>query len=620
MAAKPLTQAELTELKELEELERLEAAEKSGQLRQKHSQGKTAVTHGVEGLALGHGDTISGLINKGLDKLAGDSSPYAQDRKLREQGFTGDLDEKGAYKDAVDDRRQLLQETYDDNPKTALASDFAGGLATSAVANTLTGGGFSATAEGAIAGTGYGDADTLQDAAISGTAGALLGKYGGKALGAGGKLAAKGLKAGGSAVGGAVKKVAPGTADAIYNALKIKTGAKQPKKAKRAINRLEEKFGIFTGQGGISITPEKAKESLDNLANNIYSKLDSITESVSKNVNPQTLNKTFTPLTSEIEEMYQKTARISNSKELSNKLANTLNDMKTAMNSGDYKQVISVLNNDIKENYISYTSADEMKVPKEIRGKMKQFLSQFDEANASLIGQVAGEGSEKAFKEGMEDLSSYHKVNKLVTDNVDKDLPIPKPGIFDLTASTMINYFTNPYLASAYLVGSTALKQPRVQGALAKMYKATDRSFEGARKVLQSPVADIVKKNLPEEVQHLVNKMEAGVVLPSVHQHLVVKGVTSQFPEFFKYSEYESLVGNQLTDPSDVEMEKKKISSNPSMSNIEKFKRINSLNKDGTMLDNPNTASGTLTPADEGTKQAVGEALNIGSGIMNGSN
>lgn len=183
-------------------------------------------------------------------------------------------------------------------------------------------------------------------------------------------------------------------------------------------------------------------------------------------------------------------------------------------------------------------------------------------------------------------------------------------------SSALVNYMQNPVFAQheAQYPGSVSGQAE----ALFSNYKMNSRSTESTKELLQGPMADIVKQNLPEEVSHLVEKMEAGIDLPAAQKNLVVKSMTSTFPEFYEYSQYESLVDGKITDPYEVGVEKERIMSDDGLSNIDKFKRTNALNKDGTLLTPANTAKGTVKPADQGTKAEVGNFLNVAKGMMNG--
>lgn len=583
-----------------------------------HSIAKTAKEHGVEGLALGHGDTIAGGINKALDKgmritnklgLTG-PSPYEVDERLVADGATGDLSQKGAYREGVDDRRQLLQETYEDNPKTAMAADFAGGLVTSGLAAAGTGG-MSLAGEGAVVGTGYGDSDTLGGMAQDAAVGAALGKYGGKALNAAGR----GLKSVG-------RKLTPDVAKSIYTAIARKTGGKQPEKVIDAIKNIEEKTGLFTAGDDNTISAESVEGGLQNFYNTAQESLAGLTQSISKNVNPQQLKEKFSPVVGKLDEMFNDVISNTTNKELANKLTQSKDLLQNAINAGDYKRVVDIMNQEIKERYVSYNSLGEAQVSKPIRAKMKQMLSEFDGLNKDLIETVGGKEAGEKFSENMADLKDYYKVSDVVKKNIGKEAGGAKARIQDFVVGGAIGtMFSNPLLTAAYIKGASELRNPAVQGFLAKSYKAIPRAFEPVKDfITNSPISGVLMENLPEEVGQLLKKVQAGVNIPTVQQHLVVKSMTSMFPEFFEYSEYQSLVDGKITDPYEVGLEKKKISQDDSISNIDKFRRTNALNKDGTMLRNASTARGTVQPVDQGTKEQLANFLNIAEGVKNGTN
>jgi len=578
--------------------------------RAKHSIGKTAVEHTGEGLSMGFSDNIAGLMNKGLDYMAGDKSPYAIDRKLKEQGFTGDLLPDSPYEDGRDDKRQLLEETADDNPKTALASDMIAGTVPGVLA-TAVAGPAGLAAEGATLGVGYGDGDNVGEMAQDGVIGGAVGKYGGKVLS---KAAALGGKA--------LKKVTPEMTNSIYSALRTKVGAKQPEKVKEAIGRLEERFGLFTGQEGATITPEAAATSLSKIYSNVNSELNIITEKMGSNVRTDKLKGQFLPMVKKLEGMKSTVLKNTTNTALANNLTKSAALLKDAINSGDYKRIVKIMNDEMKERYVSYNALGEAQVSKAIRGEMKQLLGDFDTKNVALITSVLGEDSGKMFKEGMKDLSSYYKVNELVSKNVGQEGASLAPRVQELVASSFIGFLTNKMIGAGYMAGSMLLRQSKVQGFMAKNFKQIGRGTDGAKKLLSSPLAPFFKEHLPEEISALVNKMEAGITLPRLQQQLVVKSLTSQFPEFFEYSEYESVVDGRITDPYEVDAAKAKIKEDDSLSNVEKYKRTTALNKDGTIIspDTNATAKGTVKPISESEQQEIGNFLQQGMSIRDGNN
>lgn len=598
-------------------LKRKELLERKAQLeapREAHSVATTARAHLGEGLSLGFSDNISGAVNKALDKgmratnklgLTG-PSPYQVDEELEVKGFTGDLS-GDSYVEARDEQRKLLEETAEDNPGTAFVTDMMGSGVTSAAAALATGG-TSLAGEGAVLGIGYGDSDDMSGISQDALVGGLLGKYGGKAL----------SKAGGAGKS-MVKKVTPKMSNMIYNSIKRKAGGKQPGKVKEAIGKLESKYGIFTNVKGM-ITPEKAQNSLNNLSSKINSKLSLLTKEMSENVNSKKLKEMVDPLIQNMQSMHEKTLKNTTDVELQNKLGKSTQLLREIAESGDYERLVNVMNSEIKERYVRYNAFGEAQVPKAIRGEMKNFLKKFDKGNTKLITETLGEESGKMFKNGMEDLSSYHKVVDFVGKNVGQDMPSLSPRIYDFVTSGFLGYMTNPVVAAGYMAGTMALRSPVVQSFMAKSYKQIPRGFEGARGLLNSPIKELVRENLSEEVQHLVQKMDAGVVLPKMQQHLVVKNLTSVFPEFFEHSEFESEVDGKLTDPYEISMEKDRIMQDDSISNMDKFRQINSLNKDGTLIRKSSTAKGTVKPMDEATKTELGGFLKKGMELHSGSN
>lgn len=68
-----------------------------------------------------------------------------------------------------------------------------------------------------------------------------------------------------------------------------------------------------------------------------------------------------------------------------------------------------------------------------------------------------------------------------------------------------------------------------------------------------------------------------------MQQQLFFKSVYGLVPELFQQTEYDSLVDGKLTDPVDIEEEKRKIDSDTTASNVEKYKQLKALNKDGTL-------------------------------------
>lgn len=588
----------------LEKKAQLEASQQqqppTPQEREPMSKMEAAKIGASEGLSFGFSDNIAGAVNGLLDDgmrathalgLTG-PSPKQQEEELAAKGFTGDgiNPQTSAYEEGVESRRQDIANAREDHPYVTMAGDVAGSIPT-AIAT----GGMSIPAQGAVMGVGYGDATNPLDMAKDAAGGALLAK-------------ATPL------VGKAAKAVMPKKVNMVYNAIARKFKARASAATKRSIKSLEDKYKLFTGMNSRTITPELADGAVKELKQKLYTELDDITQAASQNVTPEVMNGKLGGLVESLNKMQQKVAKTTTDTELSQSLARTSDLFKQHLDAGDYQSLVSSVRNEIQDNYIKYMKSGEMKAPGIVKKEMNEFMEMFNKANKELLEEVVSPDAGAKFKSSMKDLADAHEVSALIKKNVDTELSMV-PTTNDWVASGTIAYMSNQIIASAYMGGSMVLRNPAVQGFLAKTYGQVPRSYEGIKKLINSPVGGFLKENLPAEVvEGIIPKMEAGLQVPTVQQQLAVKGVVSMFPEFFEKSEYNSMVDGKITDPYEVGLEMDKIKSDESLSYIEKAKRARALNKDGTLLRGANTAKGEIAPVAPEEQQQVFNFLDTAGG------
>ena len=178
---------------------------------------ESGVKGAVQGASLGFGEEL-GAAALSLPKMAMSKisemipgSPEHTDALLREQGFTGDIEQEGlldTYRSLRDTTRESNKEAQEANPVSYGAGEFAGAVAPTLAmggSNLAAGGGASlgrlalqGGLEGAVAGSGYSEADLTkgevgqfaEDTAMGGAIGAV----GGAVLPAVGKGVAKKAK------------------------------------------------------------------------------------------------------------------------------------------------------------------------------------------------------------------------------------------------------------------------------------------------------------------------------------------------------------------------------------------------------------------------------------------
>ena len=102
------------------------------------SQTETALRSGLQGATLGFGDELAGLagaaVKSPLDSIMQHipGTPQATDKDLRDQGFTGDVEQKSIldqYKESRDMVRADNKASAEANPNTALGAEILGGIA-----------------------------------------------------------------------------------------------------------------------------------------------------------------------------------------------------------------------------------------------------------------------------------------------------------------------------------------------------------------------------------------------------------------------------------------------------------------------------------------------------------
>lgn len=236
---------------------------------------------GVEqGTTFGFADELAGGVQGGLDALMslvpGKKSPNEVNEELKAQGFTGDLG--NTYTDARDAARQDYKQAQQDNPKTFLGGNIAGGALTAMapmgvgaklmtpVGNVLKGTGtatnvlakagnaaINAAPVGALAGTGMSEADNIGDMAIDAGEGALTSAALGGALSLGGQ----GIIGASNKSGEIVKNKLP----SIYRAYE---------KGKEGIKTYGDDFQAQTN--------EKLKETTDKLKQFVLSKRNELAQ------------------------------------------------------------------------------------------------------------------------------------------------------------------------------------------------------------------------------------------------------------------------------------------------------------------------------------------------------
>lgn len=257
-----LTPEELQELEELEELEKLEQLEASGQLEQPQEQpesraGEAALSGFGSGATASFSDELGGVIGAGLETAAsyipgtGAYESRKTDERLREQGITGDLQDKQGlldkYKESRDYIREYQKGLQEQHPIASGVGEVAGGLVTAplvpggaakgagTMAKIATGAkqGF---AGGAMYGAGASEAELLEGDVLGLAKDTLE-------SGVGGSLVGAGLPAAGSLVKGAGKLI-PGLKSA--------------------------KVGYGYGREGKLLTEENVTEDVKKLGHKIY--------------------------------------------------------------------------------------------------------------------------------------------------------------------------------------------------------------------------------------------------------------------------------------------------------------------------------------------------------------
>lgn len=84
-----------------------------------------------QGVTFGFADELGGITQEFLDMLKGEDSPTAMNRRLAEQGFTGDIGPTSRdelYEEGVAEGRTRLAAAEEQHPVTTMAGDIAGGF------------------------------------------------------------------------------------------------------------------------------------------------------------------------------------------------------------------------------------------------------------------------------------------------------------------------------------------------------------------------------------------------------------------------------------------------------------------------------------------------------------
>lgn len=252
------------------------------------SLGDTALAHGTSGLSLGLSKYATAAMAAGTDYFRTDTSPIKPGTMLpngqpARLSYDGSVPEGGhslGYLDALKLTRANEEQTQADNPKAALASKIAGGVATGAGLGTMFSGLRTAGqiglagGEGAISGatanehTSY--ENTLKDAGLGGLIGGIFGGAG--------ALVQKGARMIGLnrvLRGAEVEDVMP-LADAVKNGAKIELSSLNPTQmmvlqANRRITRATgpvtpEEFAKLPGSATATIPFEKASKDVQDAA------------------------------------------------------------------------------------------------------------------------------------------------------------------------------------------------------------------------------------------------------------------------------------------------------------------------------------------------------------------
>jgi hypothetical protein len=176
-------------------------------------QAETAVRNLAQGFTLGHSDELAG-VGEALGRavgLKGAGGPM-RDISVDDSGPTISLDKlKSAYVAGRDAERAALKKDQQQNPKTAMVANLAGGVL-SPVNKLKALEGMSLAKQGALLGAITGEGTSEQnnlagiaaDTAVGGVTGAAVGK----ALDAGGKLLSKGVEKGGDVLASAKSRLA----------------------------------------------------------------------------------------------------------------------------------------------------------------------------------------------------------------------------------------------------------------------------------------------------------------------------------------------------------------------------------------------------------------------------
>ena len=541
----------------------------------------------VQGASFGFGDEIGGgmqSVISSINKLFGGQNPYETDQQLLAQGFTGDL-QPSAYDAGLQFERDRLVQMSEARPVVSALSEGAGMLVTTPLMGPVAG----AVTQGL--GSGEGVTERLGGAAIGAAAVPVLGAAG------------KGISALASREGAVVApKIASGAKN-LYKAVTNHTNQMDVP----VLEAMSRQLKTFRGKAFKS-GAQDALNSVDNQMIKLNKELSDITKVVSQETQGDMLSQ-FTPVSDSLREVYEMTGN--------KNLLRISDQMDEAILSGDYEKILDVYKNTIKKNrvYDNKTGAlvkykgdtnDAMQIADDLfMGANNQFLDDtFRVLDLEGAGSAAQFGDQ--FRKNMSELKDLHLINN----HLEKSSRVGREGLntsgLPTTAGAAVGATIGGSVAGpvgagiggAVGAGAGALQRSVVaQNAIFKFkdlasnnvfgpsLNATrgvlNRSVDGVNKLVETMGGDLLAEGANPVMLSTFSKAMASGGGPVAEQ--AASAIMNQFPKYFEDNGYVSEVNGRVTDPTDVEIERAKITNSTQGNIIERAKALSGLNKDGSI-------------------------------------
>lgn len=556
----------------------------------------------TQGTTLGFGDEIGGLMQAGFGKVAdliGATNPYAVDRELIEQGFTGDLQPSG-YNAGLMDERGRIAEMREHRPGLSMAAEGLGGLTTDLVT------GLGPVASGALYGVGEGEG--VAGRALGGAIGGVLGKAAEPIANTILPVVGQAAKGAGRAVANAIEPVskpmvdrfnhhiAPGIKN-IYTAISGNTGQLDVP----VLEAMTRQKDLFFNKP-VKQNTKAAQATVQEEITRLNGELAKMTKQISEETGDQVLAQFDV-----VADRLRQEADLSNSETL-RRLADEFDD---AVLSGDYEKIIDTYKKKVR-NRRQYTPDGKISRYKGSNADIIEEIDMlFEDTNRAFIDDMSRvlEGVEltpsaerfgSSYREAMSRLRDLHTVDK----HLDSEMRYVRRGGIDsvqlrdsliggaVGGAVASGVGADPYLgglAGVYM-GASGRRSVIVNNILGNLKNnmvsvrpTVARTLNGAIDVATRFANEITELGVNPEIVNQLNKSATGNLVDLAAADMAAVELMATVPELFDESAYSSEINGKVTTPEDMQREQVRINMLLQGRPIDRAKALSALNRDGTI-------------------------------------